>query len=111
MSYPETDTRTVTVKAAHRYEVVEVMSRPEVVGKKFHFIGAGGVGMSGLARLLLENQAVVSGSDQTANAATSRLNRLGADIHVGHSADNLPGDAETVVISAAIRDGNPELDL
>ena len=68
MSYPEIGTRTVTVKAAHRYEVVEVMSRPEVAGKKFHFIGAGGVGMSGLARLLLENQAVVSGSDQTASA-------------------------------------------
>jgi UDP-N-acetylmuramate--alanine ligase len=110
MSYPENSTRTVTVKAAHRYEVVEVMSRPEVAGRKYHFIGAGGVGMSGLARLLIENQAVVSGSDQNASAVTSRLNRLGADIHVGHSVGNLPPDAETVVISAAIRENNPELE-
>jgi UDP-N-acetylmuramate--alanine ligase len=110
MGYPEIETRTVTVKAAHRYEVVEVMSRPEVAGRKYHFIGAGGVGMSGLARLLLENQAVVSGSDQTASAVTSRLTRLGADIHIGHGADNLPADAQTVVISAAIREGNPELE-
>ncbi|MBN1509456.1 MAG: UDP-N-acetylmuramate--L-alanine ligase [Sedimentisphaerales bacterium] len=111
MSYPEIGARTVTVKAAHRYEVVEVMSRPEVAGRKFHFIGAGGVGMSGLARLLLENQAVVSGSDQTASAVTSRLSTLGADIHIGHGAANLPADAETVVISAAIREGNPELEV
>jgi len=110
MSYPEIGTRTVTVKAAHRYEVVEVMSRPEVTGRKFHFIGAGGVGMSGLARLLIENHAVVSGSDQNASAVTSRLNRLGADIRVGHNAVNLPPDVETVVISAAIREGNPELE-
>jgi len=111
MGYPEIEPRTVTVKAAHRYEVVEVMSRPEVAGRKFHFIGAGGVGMSGLARLLLENQAVVSGSDQAASAVTSRLSRVGADIHVGHSAENLPPDADTVVISAAIRESNPELEV
>lgn len=111
MSYPEMDTRTVTVKAAHRYEVVEVMSRPEVAGRKFHFIGAGGVGMSGLARLLMENHAVVSGSDQNASAATSRLTGMGADIHVGHSAGNLPVDTDTVVISAAIRENNPELTM
>jgi len=111
MSYPEIETRTVTVKAAHRYEVVEVMSRPEVAGRKYHFIGAGGVGMSGLARLLLENQAVVSGSDQTASSVTSRLSRLGADIHIGHSAGNLPPDTETVVISAAVRENNPELEV
>jgi len=92
MSYPEIDTRTVTVKAAHRYEVVEVMSRPEVAGRKYHFIGAGGVGMSGLARLLIENRAVVSGSDQNASAVTSKLNRLGADIRVGHDVVNLPSD-------------------
>jgi len=111
MSYPEIEPRTMTVKAAHRYEVVEVMSRPEVAGRKFHFIGAGGVGMSGLARLLMENQAIVSGSDQAASAVTSRLSRLGADIHVGHSEGNLPPDTDTVVISAAVRESNPELQL
>jgi hypothetical protein len=87
MSYPEIETRTVTVKAAHRYEVVEVMSRPEVAGRKYHFIGAGGVGMSGLARLLLENQAVVSGSDHRQSVTT--VEPAGADIHLA-TAGGLP---------------------
>jgi UDP-N-acetylmuramate--alanine ligase len=111
MGYPEIETRTLRIKAAHRYEVVEVMNSPQVAGRKYHFIGAGGVGMSGLARLLIEKKAIVSGSDQTASDATSNLIRLGADIHVGHSADNLPADADTVVISAAIRESNPELEM
>jgi UDP-N-acetylmuramate--alanine ligase len=111
MGHPENGTQTLRVKAAHRYEVVEVMNSPQVAGRKYHFIGAGGVGMSGLARLLLEKKAVVSGSDQTACAATSGLIRLGADIHIGHNADNLPPDADTVVISAAIRESNPELEM
>jgi UDP-N-acetylmuramate--alanine ligase len=97
------------VKAAHRYEVVETMDRPRIAGARYHFIGAGGVGMSGLARFLLEKKALVSGSDQTSGAATARLNRLGADIHVGHSAENLSPGTDTVVISAAIRENNPEL--
>lgn len=111
MSYPEIESRTMTVKAAHRYEVVEVMSSLKVAGRKFHFIGAGGVGMSGLARLLIEKKAIVSGSDQVAGATTSRLIRMGATIHVGHSVDHLPPDVDTVVISAAIRESNPELEM
>jgi len=67
--------------------------------------------MSGLARFLLEKKALVTGSDQTAGAVTARLNRLGADIHVGHSAENLSPATDTVVISAAIRESNPELQL
>jgi UDP-N-acetylmuramate--alanine ligase len=111
MGNPEIETRTVTVKAAHRYEVVEVMSSQTVVGRKYHFIGAGGVGMSGLARFLIDKKAVVSGSDQAASAVTSRLTGMGADIHLGHSAENLPPDTDTVVISAAIRESNPELEV
>jgi len=99
------------VKAAHRYEVVETMNRPKIAGARYHFIGAGGVGMSGLARFLLEKKALVSGSDQTGGAATMRLNRLGADIHVGHNAENLNPATDAVVISAAIRDSNPELQV
>ncbi len=99
------------VKAAHRYEVVEAMNRPRIAGARYHFIGAGGVGMSGLARFLLEKKAVVSGSDQTGGAITARLKHLGADIHVGHSAENLSPAIDTVVISAAIRESNPELQL
>ena len=104
-------THSMIVKAAHRYEVVETMNRPKIAGARYHFIGAGGVGMSGLARFLLEKKALVSGSDQTGGAATARLNHLGADIHIGHSAENLGPATDTVVISAAIRESNPELQL
>ena len=104
-------THSMLVKAAHRYEVVETMNRPKIAGARYHFIGAGGVGMSGLARFLLEKKALVSGSDQAGGATTARLNGLGADIHVGHSAENLSPGTDTVVISAAIRETNPELQL
>jgi UDP-N-acetylmuramate--alanine ligase len=87
------------------------MNRPKIAGARYHFIGAGGVGMSGLARFLLEHKALVSGSDQAGGATTARLNSLGADIHVGHSAENLSPGTDTVVISAAIRETNPELQL
>jgi UDP-N-acetylmuramate--alanine ligase len=99
------------VKAAHRYEVVQIMNRLKMAGERVHFIGAGGVGMSGLARFLLEKNVRVTGSDQAGGAATARLNRLGADIHVGHRVENLGPGTDTVVISAAIGESNPELQL
>ena len=77
--------------------------------KKYHFIGAGGIGMSGLAKLMLSQGAVVSGSDQEATAVTQGLNDLGADIRICHSAANIHGPYDAVVISAAIRVNNPEL--
>lgn len=97
------------IKAAHRYEVVETVSRPSVVGKRLHFIGAGGVGMSGLAELLIKHKAIVSGSDQIPTEVTARLRNAGADIKAGHDANNLPPDANAVVISAAVKEDNPEL--
>lgn len=103
----QTDPR--KVKATHRYEVVEVVNRPRVAGRRFHFIGAGGVGMSGLAQFLIEKKAVVTGSDQTASAVTSRLNRMGAEIHIGHSAENLGPATDAVVVSAAVKESNAEL--
>ncbi len=111
MSQAEIHPRPMVVKAAHRYEVVETMSGLKIAGGRFHFIGAGGVGMSGLARFLIQKKAIVAGSDQTASASTSRLNGMGARIHIGHSADHLDPDTEAVVISAAIREDNPELEL
>jgi UDP-N-acetylmuramate--alanine ligase len=65
--------------------------------------------MSGLAQLLVKNGAVVSGSDETATEVTARLCRAGANIRIGHAAENLNPATETVVISAAIREDNPEL--
>ncbi|MBN2315430.1 MAG: UDP-N-acetylmuramate--L-alanine ligase, partial [Sedimentisphaerales bacterium] len=85
------------------------ISRLELAGKKFHFIGAGGVGMSGLAQLLMNNHAIVAGSDQTPTDVTEHLCRIGADINIGHHAENLSPMMDAVVISAAIKENNPEL--
>ncbi len=73
-----------------------------------HFIGIGGAGMSGIARILLARGVTVSGSDAKDSVGLTALRALGATIHVGHDADQV-GAAETVVVSSAIREGNPEL--
>ena len=81
----------------------------ELSGKKYHFIGAGGIGMSGLAKLLLKNGAIVSGSDQEHTRVTDSLIAMGATIDIGHTAENLPDPVDIVVTSAAIKESNPEL--
>ncbi len=78
-------------------------------GKKYHFIGIGGIGTSGLAKLLIRHGAIVSGSDMVDSAVLGELSRKGAQIRVGHSADNLAPDLDAVIISAAVTAGNPEL--
>jgi len=75
---------------------------------RVHFVGIGGAGMSGIARIMLARGTEVSGSDSAASAAIDELAALGARVHTGHAAGQL-GDADTVVVSSAIRDGNPEL--
>ena len=76
---------------------------------RVHFAGIGGAGMSGIARIMLARGVVVSGSDTTADSvALAELAALGARIHVGHAAGHL-GDADTLVVSSAIRPSNPEL--
>lgn len=82
-----------------------------LAGKRLHFIGAGGVGMSGLAQLLIKNHAIISGSDQTQTPVTDRLCEWGADIKIGHNEKHLDPAADAVVISAAIKEDNPELRL
>jgi len=67
--------------------------------------------MSGLAKLLIKNKAIVTGSDQTASGVTDRLCQLGADIKIGHNENNLSAETDAVVISAAIKEDNPELKL
>lgn len=74
-----------------------------------HFVGIGGIGMSGIAEVLLNQGYMVQGSDLKATKITDRLAKLGATIFVGQKAENLTG-AEVVVISSAIKSGNPELD-
>ena len=75
---------------------------------RVHFAGIGGAGMSGIARLMLARGVPVSGSDSADSATLKELEALGARVHVGHDAANL-GDADTLVVSSAIRDDNPEL--
>ena len=99
------------VKAAHEYKVMDANGKPSVAGKRFHFIGAGGIGMSGLAKLLIKHKGIVVGSDQTATGVIDKLCQMGADIKIGHSDDNLNPETDAVVISAAIKESNPELKL
>ena len=74
-----------------------------------HFVGIGGIGMSGIAEVLLNHGYRVQGSDLKASPITERLASLGAEIFIGQRAENLE-NAEVVVISSAIKQGNPELD-
>jgi UDP-N-acetylmuramate--alanine ligase len=73
-----------------------------------HFIAIGGVGMSGIARILLSRGVTVSGSDAKDSRALAALRALGATVWVGHAAEHLDG-ADTVVVSSAVRETNPEL--
>lgn len=75
---------------------------------RVHFIGIGGAGMSGIARILLKRGVRVSGSDARGSDLVSELRRLGATVHIGHAASHIK-DVDTVVVSTAIRDSNPEL--
>ena len=74
-----------------------------------HFVGIGGIGMSGIAEVLLNHGYVVQGSDLKSSKITQRLEKMGALVFEGQAAGNLEG-AEVVVISSAIKPGNPELD-
>lgn len=76
--------------------------------KKFHFIAIGGIGMSGLAKYLLELGCSVSGSDIHESKYTKTIEQLGAKVSIGHNADNIQADM-TVIASTAIREDNPEI--
>jgi UDP-N-acetylmuramate--alanine ligase len=76
--------------------------------RRIHFVGAGGIGMSGLAELLSIQGYEVSGSDLRDGAGVQRLRSLGIDVTVGHDESNV-GEADVVVYSSAIRPTNPEL--
>ena len=74
-----------------------------------HFVGIGGIGMSGIAEVLLNMAYRVSGSDLADSETTRRLTRLGATIVVGHRAEHVSPDADVVVISSAVKTSNPEV--
>ena len=81
-----------------------------VLGKtrRIHFVGVGGIGMSGIAELLANLGYAVSGSDAKRSAVTDRLESLGVTVQAGHAAANV-GDADVVVYSSAVRPDNPEV--
>ncbi|MEW1824419.1 UDP-N-acetylmuramate--L-alanine ligase [Streptomyces sp. NPDC088196] len=74
-----------------------------------HFIGIGGAGMSGIAKILAQRGAKVAGSDAKDSSTADALRALGATVHIGHAAEHLADDATCVVVSSAIREDNPEL--
>jgi UDP-N-acetylmuramate--alanine ligase len=76
--------------------------------KRIHFVGAGGIGMCGLAELLHNQGYRVTGSDLRAGPTVERLRSLGIPVAIGHGADHV-GDADVVVFSSAVRASNPEL--
>ncbi len=83
--------------------------RSEELGR-VHFIGIGGAGMSGIARVLLQRGVAVSGSDAKDSDLLRHLEELGATVRVGHAAEYLADTgAATVVVSSAVREDNPEL--
>src|SRR5947207_10167500 len=77
--------------------------------QRIHFVGIGGIGMSGIAEVLLNLGYKISGSDLKRSSVTDHLHGLGATIFEGHSATNIAG-AEVVVTSSAINAGNPEVE-
>ena len=83
------------------------MKLPTDIGP-IHFVGIGGIGMSGIAEVLINLGYTVQGSDASDSANVKRLRDKGAAVAVGHKADNL-GSAEVVVVSTAIKRDNPEL--
>ncbi|MEU6867643.1 UDP-N-acetylmuramate--L-alanine ligase [Streptomyces sp. NPDC046876] len=74
-----------------------------------HFIGIGGAGMSGIAKILAQRGAAVAGSDARDSETAGALRAHGATVHIGHAAGHLADDATCVVVSSAIRADNPEL--
>jgi UDP-N-acetylmuramate--alanine ligase len=76
--------------------------------RRIHFVGIGGIGMSGIAELLANLGYDVSGSDAKRSSVTERLESLGVTVQTGHAAENV-GDADVVVYSSAVRPENPEV--
>jgi UDP-N-acetylmuramate--alanine ligase len=86
-----------------------LMKLPRDIGP-VHFIGIGGIGMSGIAEVMLNLGYIVQGSDQTDSANVKRLRDKGVSIAIGHAAANI-GAAKVVVVSSAVKSDNPELVL
>ena len=90
-------------------ESQKAMPQPEMRRiRTIHFVGIGGVGMCGIAEVLLNLGYQVSGSDLKASPVTERLQSFGAEIFVGHRAENA-AKADVLVVSSAVNKANPEV--
>ena len=83
------------------------MKLAEIIGKRVHFIGIGGSGMSGLARIAISHGIKVSGSDASDSSVLNALSAIGAQVFIGHKPENIKG-ADLIVFSNAIKANNPE---
>jgi UDP-N-acetylmuramate--alanine ligase len=90
-----------------RVPVPDVLLPADRLGR-VHFVGIGGAGLSGIARIMLARGIEVSGSDAKPSATLEALRALGARCYVGHAAEQVR-DADTVVVSTAVRADNPEV--
>ncbi len=77
--------------------------------KKLHFVGIGGIGMSGIAEILLDEGFKISGSDNALTEVTERLQHLGAEVFEGHKTGNIKDDVDALVYSSAVMSDNPEV--
>lgn len=80
------------------------------LGQRIHFVGIGGVGMAGIAEVLLSLGYRIQGSDVRVNRLVEHLRNLGAEIMIGHDAENLHPETDVMVVSSAISSTNPELE-
>lgn len=89
----------------------KAMPQPEMRRiRRIHFVGIGGVGMCGIAEVLLNLGYQVSGSDLKESPVTDRLKSFGAQIFIGHRAENA-AEADVLVVSSAVNTSNPEVPL
>jgi UDP-N-acetylmuramate--alanine ligase len=77
--------------------------------RKLHFVGIGGIGMSGIAEILVDQKFAVTGSDRAPGENTERLEQLGVKVSIGHDAKNVDQDVDVLVFSSAIPPDNPEI--
>jgi len=77
--------------------------------KKLHFVGIGGIGMSGIAEILLDQGFHITGSDKAESENTERLRSLGSKVYIGHDAKNVAPDVDALVYSSAVTLDNPEV--
>jgi UDP-N-acetylmuramate--alanine ligase len=77
--------------------------------RKLHFVGIGGIGMSGIAEILIDEGFLVTGSDKASSENTEKLESLGAKVFIGHAAQNVASDVDALVYSSAVGPENPEI--